>query len=498
MIENLAAGLALMLNWGSLAAVLIGLVAGIVVGALPGLTATMAVAILAPFTFFMAPEVGIPFLLAIFKSAVWAGSISAITIATPGTAAAAAVQLDGHALARMGQTRRALEMSLFASVTGDMLATLGLIVAATWLATVALRFGPPEFVMLYLVALLTIASVAGTSFAKAMLATGAGFLVACIGLDPMSGQSRFTFDSYELTGGIGFIPLLIGLFALGEVFAESGKQARRIAQGIAAKRGEARLTLAEYLRNAPTMLRSTGVGFFIGILPGIGAEIACWLAYGLGRRFAREPEQYGKGSLEGVAAAESGANAACPGDLIPMMVFGIPGDTVTAVLLGAFMAQGLTPGPMLFEKHAVLVYGLFAVLLVSNVMLLGVGMAAIRWARRIVAIPRHHLHPIIIACAFAGSFAVNSSTFDLLATAFGGLLGWLMRRTGVPVAPMVIAMLCAPGLENALRQSLLLSEDGLGIFVSRPISGGMLAVMVLAFGALALLRLRRKPQGYPA
>jgi putative tricarboxylic transport membrane protein len=176
-----------------------------------------------------------------------------------------------------------------------------------------------------------------------------------------------------------------------------------------------------------------------------------------------------------------------------MMVFGIPGDTVTAVLLGAFMAQGLTPGPMLFEKHAVLVYGIFAMLLVSNVMLLGVGLVAIRWARRITTIPRHVLHPIVLACAFAGSYAVNSSSFDLLVTALAGILGWMMRRASVPVAPMVIAMLCAPGLENALRQSLLLSENGLLIFVERPISAGMLAVVALALLALLLLRLRRAP-----
>ena len=492
MIGHLIDGLMLMLNWASLLAVLVGLVAGIVVGALPGLTATMAVAILAPFTFFMRPEIGIPFLLAIFKSAVWAGSISAITIATPGTAAAAAVTLDGYAMARRGETRRALELSLFSSVTGDMLATIGLIFAATWLATVALRFAPPEFVVLYLIALLTISSVAGRSFPKAMIATGAGFLIAMIGLDPMSGQTRFTFDSYLLTGGIEFIPLLIGLFALGEVLADAERTARREAAAIGTSRGEPGVTLREYFSYAPTMLRSTGIGFFIGILPGIGAEIACWLSYGLGRRFAREPAKYGSGSPEGVVAAETGANAACPGDLIPMMVFGIPGDTVTAVLLGAFMAQGLTPGPMLFERHATLVYGIFAMLLVSNVMLLGVGLIAIRWARGIASIPRAILHPIVIACAFAGSYAVNSSAFDLVVTAVGGILGWMMRRADVPVAPMVIAMLCAPGLENALRQSLLLSDNGLLIFVSRPVSGAMLAVVGLVLLAFLVIRLRRR------
>ena len=290
MIGHLYDGLLLMLNWSSLLAVLVGLVAGIIVGALPGLTATMAIAILAPFTFFMRPEVGIPFLLAIFKAAIWAGSISAITIATPGTAAAAAVTLDGHAMARRGETRRALELSLFASVAGDMLATIGLILAATWLATVALRFAPPEFVLLYLIALLTISTVAGRSFPKAMVATGVGFLIAMVGLDPMSGQSRFTFGSYELAGGIAFIPLLIGLFAVGEVLSDAERAARREALALGGGRAEPGVTLREFLTHWRHVLRSTGIGFFIGILPGIGAEIACWLAYGAGRRFAREPE----------------------------------------------------------------------------------------------------------------------------------------------------------------------------------------------------------------
>jgi putative tricarboxylic transport membrane protein len=481
MLEHLAQGFAFILNPGSIAAALVGLVAGVIVGALPGLTATMAVAVLAPFTFFMKPEIGIPFLLATFKAAIYGGSITAVTINTPGTAAAAATALDGYAMARQGQTRRALEMSLYAAVFGDLCSTILLIVAATWLAGVALRFGPPEFFLLYVIALVTIASVSGRNASKAFLSAGLGFLVAIIGLDPMSGQTRFTFDSYLLAGGIGFIPLLIGMFALSEILVQAEKGIKQyVYQGF--HRDEPPVTLADMKRVFPTLVRSNLIGFFIGILPGIGAEIACWLAYGAAKKRSREPEKFGKGSIEGVAAAECGANAACPGDLIPMMVFGIPGDTVTAVLLGAFMAQGLTPGPLLFEKHATLVYGFFAILLVSNVMMLGVGSIAIRYARLITRIPNGLLYPVVAALCFAGSFAVNSSYFDMVVTLVGGIAGYFMRKAEVPIPPLVIAMLVTPGLENALRQSLMLSDGSLGIFISRPIALGMLLFLVLGVG----------------
>lgn len=481
MLDNLVQGFLFILNPGSLAAALVGLVAGVVVGALPGLTATMAVAVLSPFTFSMRPEIGIPFLLGVFKAAIYGGSIPAVTINTPGTAAAAATTLDGHALARKGQAHRALEVSLYASVFGDMLSTIGLILAATQLAVVAVKFGSPEFVMLYVIALTMIAAVSGRNAARAVLAAGAGFLIATIGLDPMSGRQRFTFGVPDLTGGIAFVPFLIGLFALSEILVESERR-RQVDDLTRFRRDEPRVTLADLRRVLPTMLRSTGIGFFIGILPGIGAEISCWLAYGLAKRTSRHPEEFGQGSIEGVAAAESGNNAACPGDLIPMMVFGIPGDTVTAVLLGAFMAQGLTPGPLLFEKHAKLVYGFFAILLVSNLMLLGVGYVAIRYFRNITLIPPGLLYPVVAGLCFAGSFAVNSSYADLFVTVAGGVLGYFMRKAEVPIPPMVIAMLVAPGLENALRQSLLLSDSGLLIFLQRPIAAGMLLGLVATIG----------------
>ncbi|MGE0314189.1 MAG: tripartite tricarboxylate transporter permease [Lautropia sp.] len=484
MLDDLLQGFTLILNGPSLLAIVLGLSTGIVVGALPGLSATMAVALLSPFTFFMPPTIGIPFLLGLFKAAIYAGSIPAITINTPGTAASAATTLDGHALARQGHARKALEMSLFASVAGDLLATFVLIGLAGLLASVALRFGPPEFVMLYAMALITITSVAGRDAAKAVLSTAIGLLVACIGLDPMSGAQRLTFGSVDLLGGVSLIPVLIGLFALPEVFVrcEAPFRARTV---IAPDRDAPGLTRHEFRRAVPTILRSTAIGTGVGILPGIGAEISTWLAYGAARRRSREPHRYGQGSLEGLAAAESGNNAACPACLIPMTVFGIPGDTVTAVLIGAFIAHGLTPGPLLFQNHGQVLYSLFASLIIGNVLLLVIGWFGIRSFRRITEIPEAILYPIVVALCLAGSFAVNSSVADIGLTIGAGLAGYLMRKLHMPAPPMVIAMLVAPGLENALRQSLTLSGGNATIFLTRPISASLLALIVLGAGLVA-------------
>ena len=483
-------GLQILLSPWTVAALLAGLAGGIVVGALPGLTATMAVAVLAPFTFFMEVTVGIPFLLGIYKGAIYGGSIPAILVNTPGTAAAAATAQDGYALTRGGKARKALELSLYSSVIADFLATLVLIFVAVPLATVAIRFGSPEFAMLYLIALTMISTVSGQSFLKGLIAAGAGLLIASIGLDPMSGYQRFTFGNADLMAGIALIPLLIGMFALSEILIQLESTIPRAAQKHVEQHGGEPLTWGEFSAQRRTILRSTGIGAFLGSLPGLGAEIGCWIAYGISRSRSRKPEEYGKGSLEGLAAAESGNNAVVPAALIPMTVFGIPGDTITAVLIGAFMAQGMMPGPLLMQQNPGMIYGLFAALLVTNVLLLVFGLMAIRWLRQITRIPAWTMYPIIILLAICGAFAVNSSTFDLLVMAIGGVVGYGMRKTGFPIAPLIIALLLGPGLESAVRQSLVFSGGSLSIFVSRPGSAALVAVLVLIVVVMAWRGLR--------
>ncbi len=429
----------------------------------------------------MDATIGIPFLLGIYKGAIYGGSIPAILVNTPGTAAAAATAKDGYALTQQGKSRKALELSLYSSVAADFLATLVLIVVAIPLASIAIRFGSPEFALLYLIALTMIATVSGESFLKGMIAAGLGLLVACVGLDPMTGYQRFTFGSTDLLAGVSLIPLLIGMFALSEILMQLTHPPSHSAENSrpgAVEHGGERLRRAEFWALRPTIIRSTTLGAFLGSLPGLGAEIACWIAYGVARGRSREPEKFGKGSLEGLAAAESGNNAVVPAALIPMTIFGIPGDTITAVLIGALMAQGMMPGPLMIQQNPGFLFGMFLVLLVTNVLLLGFGLLAIRWLKQVTRIPPTVLYPCVMLLCLCGAYAVNSSSFDLLILVAGGGLGYVMRRTGFPVAPLIIGLLLGPGFESALRQSLVFSNGSLAIFWSRP--GSLILLVLLA------------------
>ena len=478
-------GLAMLASPWTFLALSAGLAGGILIGALPGLTATMAVAVLAPFTFFMEATIGIPFLLGIYKGAIYGGSIPAILVNTPGTAAAAATARDGYALTQQGKSRKALELSLYSSVVADLMATLVLIMVAIPLASIAIRFGSPEFALLYLIALTMIATVSGESFLKGLIAAGLGLLVASIGLDPMSGYQRFTFGNTDLLGGVSLIPLLIGMFALSEILMQLTYPLEPSSEdhGVVEHGGE-RLKWSEFWALRPTILRSTSLGTFLGSLPGLGAEISCWIAYGMARERSREPEKFGKGSLEGLAAAESGNNAVVPAALIPMTVFGIPGDTITAVLIGALMAQGMMPGPLLIQQNPGFLFGLFLVLLVTSVLLLIFGLAAIRWLKHVTRIPATVLYPCVLLLCVCGAYAVNSSTFDLLILMVGGGLGYVMRRTHFPVAPLIIGLLLGPGFESAVRQSLVFSNGSLAIFWSRP--GSLILLILLALVILTM------------
>lgn len=493
MIEHILGGFLTLADPVVILVAFAGLVAGVVVGALPGLTATMAVAVLAPFTFFMETLIGIPFLLAAYKGAIYAGSIPAVLLNTPGTAAAAATAIDGNVMARQGRAKLALQISLVASVIADLLATFVLILVAAPLASIAIKFGASEFALLYLIALTMIAVVSGEDPLKGLIAAAIGVSVALVGLDPMSGAQRYTLGSVNLLGGISLIPLLIGLFAISELLISVEESVQRKAEkdAITGDDGGPGLTPRRLKSLMPTILRSTGIGTVLGALPGLGAEISCWISYGWAKRFSREPEKFSKGSEEGVAAAEAGNNAVCPSALIPMMVFGIPGDTITAVLLGAFMAQGLLPGPLMFSRDPETIYALFAFLIVSNLMLFGFGLFAIRYLRRIVLIPDGLLYPVVAVLCFAGAYAVNNSSFDILIMMVGGVAGYLMRKTGMAIPPLVIGMLLAPGLEQSLRQTFLLSNGDPSIFVTRPISLLLTIAFAILVAGLVISNTRR-------
>lgn len=493
--EQFLIGLKLMLTWHNMMFALLGVAVGIFVGSIPGLTVTMATALMVPLTFQMDPIPAIAMLLGVYKGGMFGGSISAILINAPGTPAASATVLDGFPMTQKGQALKALKMALYASVTADTLSDVVLILVAPPLARLALRFGPPEIFSLVLFSLTIIAAVSGRSLIKGLLAATLGVLFATVGMDPVAGTSRFTFGYVEMLKGIGLLPMLIGLFAVSEVLIRVEAEVMEGIKGLFIKDSDRpedrRVSWAEFRRCLRTILRGTALGTFLGAIPGIGSTITAFLNYGMAQRASKHPERFGQGELEGVAAAESGNSAVCGATLIPLLSLGIPGDIVTAVLLGAFMIQGIAPGPTMFQEHGRVIYALFVGLMVCNLGNLLIGSLSLRAARNVLRIPQKVLYPTILLLCFVGTYAIDNSLFDVQAMFFFGILGYVMRKFDYPLAPLLIAFVLGPMLENALRQALIMSEGDIGIFISRPISLGFLLLTVLTVSLIAFRIWRR-------
>ena len=493
--EQFLIGLKLMLTWHNVMFALLGVAVGIFVGSIPGLTVTMATALMVPLTFQMDPIPAIAMLLGVYKGGMFGGSISAILINAPGTPAASATVLDGFPMTQKGQALKALKMALYASVTADTLSDVVLILVAPPLARLALRFGPPEIFSLVLFSLTIIAAVSGRSLIKGLLAATLGVLFATVGMDPVAGTSRFTFGYVEMLKGIGLLPMLIGLFAVSEVLIRVEAEVKEGIKGIFIKDSDRpedrRVSWVEFRRCLRTILRGTALGTFLGAIPGIGSTITAFLNYGMAQRASKHPERFGQGELEGVAAAESGNSAVCGATLIPLLSLGIPGDIVTAVLLGAFMIQGIAPGPTMFQEHGRVIYALFVGLMVCNLGNLLIGSLSVRAARSVLRIPQKVLYPTILLLCFVGTYAIDNSLFDVQAMFFFGILGYVMRKFDYPLAPLLIAFVLGPMLENALRQALIMSDGDIGIFISRPISLGFLLLTVLTVSLIAFRIWRR-------
>ena len=451
-----------------LAAIALGVFGGITIGALPGLTSTMSVAILTPITFAMNPMTGISMLLGVFCGGIYGGSITAILIRTPGTPAAIATVFDGYPLAQKGMAGQALAMALFASFCGGMISALILIFTAPALAKIALQFGPPEYFGLTVFGISIIASVSGKRLIKGLIAGVFGLLLSTVGMDPVTGVPRFAFGSTTMLSGFSLIPVLIGIFATSEVFyqaviVEPGK--KKITFDESTMRGIF-IPLSLIVKNAFNIIRSALIGTFIGVVPGTGGGIAAFIAYSEAKRASKHPEKFGTGVFEGVAAAEAANNATTGGALIPMLTLGIPGDPVTAVLMGAFMMQGLLPGPLLIQQQGQIVFALFAGLIIANIMMLGMGILGIRFFSKIIKIPMWILSPTILCLCFVGSYAVANNMVDVAAMLALGMVGFFMRRHDFPGAPIVIAFILGPLVEKSLRQSLTISQGSWNVFVT--------------------------------
>ena len=482
--EQVFEGIRQAITLKALVMVSLGVFAGITVGAIPGLTSVMAIAVLVPFSFFMAPINGIPFLLGIHKGALFGGSIPSVLINTPGTAAAAATSFDGYPLAQKGEAKSAIQMALYASTLGDSFSDIVLIVAAFPLAAVALLFGPTEFFALMVMGLTIISAVTGSSILKGLLSMLIGILIGLIGQDIISGAERFTFGIGNIMDGVGTVPMLIGLFAVSEVLIQSEKKLSELSNPpeTAHLKGGRSLDLKELVNVKWTIMRSSFIGTAVGAIPGTGAAIATFISYARAKRASKRPEEFGKGSYEGIAAAEAANSAVAGADLIPTLAFGIPGSASAAILLGAFMAQGLRPGPGLFQEHAATMYGIFTLLLIGNPIMLLQGKLLTPLFARIVTIRQSLLVPVILLFCVVGGFIYQNSIEDVKVALIFGLVGYALRKLNFPLAPLVIAYILTASAEESMKQALVLSDGDFTVFLTRPISAFFIFLSVALLG----------------
>ncbi|MGD2168425.1 MAG: tripartite tricarboxylate transporter permease [Gammaproteobacteria bacterium] len=471
----------------NIAFIILGVTLGIVVGAIPGFSAPMAVAIGVPLTYAMNPVSAIAFLLGVHKGGEYGGAITSILINTPGEVSSALTALEGYPLARQGKPRKALLMSLYASVSGDILADLVLIVSAAPLAILALRMGPAELLGVLIFSFAFISSFLGRSLMKGVVALSIGMLLATIGLDIETGGERFTFGVLELQDGLPMVSLAIGVLVLGEVlfqieeyFLRAHVDGRSVRVELTNDRND-RLSRAELRKSVPAILRGSAIGTAVGALPGLGASIAAFLAYGYERRVSKNPEQFGSGKLEGLAAIESANNAVIGSSLIPLLTLGIPGSATAALIVGAFLIHGVTPGPFVFAENPEVIYGLFVSLMLANVVNLFVGNVGLRFFAMLLAIPRKLIVASAALLCMTGAYVSAGSMFGVGVMLVFGVAGYFMRKFEYPYIVLLIGFILGPMFERALRHTVVLFDGPLNLLYQHP----LLPVLVLlaAFAA---------------
>ncbi|MFP8957655.1 tripartite tricarboxylate transporter permease [Natrialbaceae archaeon A-CW3] len=457
--------------------IILGVLIGVSMGSIPGMTATMTVAVLAAFTYTMSPVEGMMLMLGIYAGAVYAGSIPAILIRTPGTPSAAATLLDGYPLSEKGEAGRAIAIATVASAVGGIVSVVVLASISPTVARAALNFQSPEYFALAVFGLAIIASISGDKLIKGLITGLAGMLIATIGIDPIQGTTRLTFDQMELTAGIQFVAIMIGLFGISEGLLKfyQGIELEGVQQEL-----DSVIPSLEDLRtiSKPTALGGS-LGSFIGALPGAGGAIGAFISYDVAKKiWGNETPTFGEGNIRGVAAAESGNNASTGGALIPTLTLGIPGDSVSAILIGVLMIHGISPGPGLFEEETALIYSIFIGFFLAFVFVLIIGLIGAQLWARIINMPPQLLWPVIFILCIIGSVAIRGNFFDAWLMLGAGVLGFLGRLRGYPLAPAVLGMILGPIAEVNLRRSLILSGGEFTIFLSRPITAGVLLLTV--------------------
>ena len=449
-----------------------GMFFGVFVGAMPGLTATMATAILVPITYYLSPLAGLSMIVGCVCVAIFAGDIPATYMRVPGTPSSGAAVLDGYEMTKQGKSSLALRLELIYSAMGGIIGFTLLIIAATALAAIALKFSFYEFFWLAIFGLSTSIIVSKGTLAKGAIAVAVGLFVSTIGIDIVSGYARFTFGSIDLLGGVSFIPAMIGLFGIPVILTTVAAPKKLSLPSVVEKE---KFSLASTVpiikRNKSLFLKSSLIGTLIGSLPGAGADIAAWVSYGIAKRASKQPEKYGTGCVEGVIAPTSANNAGLGGAWVPALALGIPGDSVTAIILGAAMIYGLRPGPMIFEgASGDLVRGLFITALMTQFMLIPIGYLAIKSFGALYKLPNNVIMPTILLFCIVGSYALRFSMFDVGIMLFFGFMGYYMERNEIPLVPVILAIILGPLIERQLRTGLMKTGGSVLPFFNRPIS----------------------------
>jgi len=496
MIDNIGLIMAELLTLSNLLIAIGSVILGIIIGCIPGLTVTLGIILFIPLTYGMNTVTAFVGLLGIYVGGCYGGSISAILINTPGTNSALATTLDGYPLAQQGKKNKALSTSLYASVLGGFLAAVVLLVAAPPIARVAMKFRSPEYFALAIFGMTVIAGVSNDNIVKGLISAAVGMFISFLGLESLSGTLRFTFDTLILFAGVSLLPALIGFIALNQVIVKSVEYhtlenhgQRDVDDTITDKP----ITIKEHLTLLPTILKSTAIAIIIGAMPGAGGGVASFVAYNEARRSSKHPEKFGKGALEGVAAAESSNNAVVGSAMIPLLTLGIPGDGVTAVLLGAFILHGLIPGPKLFTDQAVLTYSIILGLLFSNIILYFAGRLLTKRISRVINLPYGTLGICILIFCFAGAYANSGNINEMFLIVPIAILAYLMNLFGFSVIPTMLGLILGPILEENFTRSMIVSDGDLLIFFKEPISCAILIFSVIF--TFLIIRMNKRIEG---
>lgn len=483
MLNNLMTGLALMASAESFIAIFIGLLAGIIIGAIPGLTADIAIILCLPITYSMEPIPAMLLLLGLYCGGTYGGSITSILINTPGTPSSAATVLDGYPLTQQGKPLKALTMALYASCFGGLFSALVLLFAAPSIAHFTQMFGPPEYFCIAVFGLSIIASISNGNIIKGLLGGLIGIFIALLGQDSVSGTLRFTFGVRRLGAGIPLIVTLVGLFAIAELLSRSDYNPRTDAtRKQHLKLDHEKLSWAELKRCLKTMTISSVIGTIVGAIPGTGGGIAAFISYDQAKKTSKYRDHFGHGEIEGVSATESANNATTGSTLIPLTTLGVPGDGCTAILLGAFMLQGMVPGPSMFKEHSDILYGIMIGLVVINILMLIIGRVFTPLYANITRIPYELMSAIIIVYCITGVYSSEASTFQVLLAVIIGAFSFLLRKLGFGVVPIILGVVLGDLVETNFRNSMVMSSNSLSIFVTRPFSLLFLALAVLSIG----------------